>query len=133
MRDQVIGGFILAGVLGCSGMRPPPTAGPVARDTLSGVRTILAEGRAGDTVWVRGLCLRLGARAALGGPPVTRSDWQLADAADSTTAIWVTGNRPSDCSYDVRSMVPVDVHAVVAVDTIGLAAGKSLRRFLWRL
>jgi len=133
MRDRMIGGIVVAGVLACSGMRHPPSTAPAAPDTLSGVRTILAEGRAGDTVRVRGLCLRLGSRAAVGGPPVTRSDWQLADAADSATAIWVTGDRPPDCSYDAGSKEPVDVHGIVGVDTIGMAAGKSLRRFLWRL
>ena len=142
MRAQLIGHLVVAGVVACSGARPSPTPGsaPIdsdpaeaARDTLAGVRIILAAARSGDTVRVRGLCLRMGSRGALGGPPVTRSDWQLADVGDTTAVIWVTGERPGDCGYDAGSRNSIDLHGVVGVDSIGLGTGKVLRRFLWRL
>jgi hypothetical protein len=131
-------GLMLAGFLGCArgGVAPVPVdgeSGTVTGDTLSGVRAILDFGQAGDTVRVRGLCLRVGSRGALGAPPVTRSDWVLADARDSMAVIWVTGERPKDCGYDAGSRTPIDLRGVVGVDSIEVVTGKVVRRFLWKI
>lgn len=90
----------------------------------------VATGRvaAGTPVATRGRCLADTTLQAAGGPPRTRSDWQLADAAH---AVYVTGPRPAGCEPRTGSRDAVSVRATVAQDTLPSLGGAG--RVRWYL
>jgi hypothetical protein len=86
----------------------------------------------GDRVRVSGRCLGYTAGPAIGGPPVTRSDWQLEDGG---VAVYVTGALPDGCSATGGGASPVAITAVVAEDSVEIGAGRTrtARRYLIRV
>ncbi len=109
-----------------------PAPGLVEHTALrtASVREILADSSlVGLTVRVTGICLGYGALAAEGTPPLTRSDWQLADEG---FAIWVSGPLPEGCSPTAGGTARSSLLARVAQDTLrgfGNATAKP-RRYL---
>jgi hypothetical protein len=83
----------------------------------------------GKTVQVEGKCLGYGKIVAQGGPPLTRSDWQL---EDDGVAIYVSGPLPAGCSATEGSTVRKVIVAYVAEDTLRGLGGQSntARRYL---
>ena len=85
----------------------------------------------GAVVILRGLCLPRAAHIAFGAPPRTRSDWQLGDLRDSTSALWVSGPRPSGCSPEQGGSGPVAIQGTLATDTVKMLSGPpTLLRFV---
>lgn len=86
----------------------------------------------GKTVSVSGICL--GYRVppvAAGGPPRTRSDWQLESEGK---AIYVTGPLPSGCSATAGSSSEITISARVQEDTLralGTNPARSRRYLEW--
>jgi hypothetical protein len=85
----------------------------------------------GKRVQVRGRCLGYSKPMAAGGPPRTRSDWQLEAGG---VAIYVSGALPSGCSITEGSVQPIMISALVAEDTLSARGGRPARprRFLVR-
>ena len=83
----------------------------------------------GQEIRITGRCLGYGKSVAQGGPPRTRSDWQL---EDDGAAIYVTGPLPTGCSATAGSAAPTTITARVAEDTIRALAdhSASARRYL---
>ena len=112
----------------------PAPAGTPAADTVPLVRIaeLLARRElVGRTVRVTGRCLGYGVVRAYGPPPRTRSDWQL---ASGDAAIWVTGQRPAECSATEGSAHDDTIIALVIEDTVRILssdAGRP-RRYLRR-
>ncbi|HJS44449.1 MAG TPA: hypothetical protein VJ755_13345 [Gemmatimonadales bacterium] len=69
----------------------------------------------GKRVRVTGRCMGYSTPLAVGPPPQTRSDWQLADGG---TAIYVVGTFPPGCSPTTGSSEPVTIIGVVTEDTL---------------
>ena len=110
--------------------RAVPVA-PRAAPNIVPIRDIIASDRfVGSNVRVTGRCLGYGT-LAVGGPPVTRSDWQL---EQDGVAIYVSGERPPDCDSTRGATTFVTISARVAQDTlIGLPGQSSRpRRYLER-
>lgn len=78
-----------------------------------------------EIVEVHGWCLAKGSERALGRPPVTRSDWQLADDVVDTVAVFVTGTPPSGCGFLGTENVRVSITATVARDTLAALVGQG--------
>lgn len=96
------------------------------------VREILeTDTHVGRRVRVTGRCLGYSGSVAVGGPPVSRSDWEL--EADGV-AIYVTGPLPEGCSATTGSTALVTITAVVAEDTLPALGRRppSVRRYLVR-
>jgi len=110
---------------------PPGDADTEAPATVT-VREILESGTyLGHRVRVSGRCLGYSAAVAEGGPPLTRSDWQL---EDDGVAVYVSGSMPDGCSPTQGSTGRTAIDAVVAQDTVP-ALGDRLprpRRYLIR-
>jgi hypothetical protein len=107
---------------------------PVGSDPLKAtVHEVLANpGLVGHTVKVTGTCLGYSTPTiAKGSPPLTRSDWQLADQGE---AVWVSGAMPAGCSATEPAKTPSTILARVAQDTlVGLGGGATeARRYLVR-
>lgn len=121
-------GAALALLLGaCAPARadmPSPTGDRAA--TVTGIAT--GKVPPGTPVATRGRCLADTELRAAGGPPRTRSDWQLADAAH---AVYVTGPRPAGCEPRTGSRDTVSVRATVAQDTLPSLGGAG--RVRWYL
>ena len=85
----------------------------------------------GKRVRVTGRCMGYSTPLAVGPPPRTRSDWQLADGG---VAIYVVGTFPPGCSPTTGSSEPVTIIGVVAEDTIParLERPARARRFMVR-
>jgi hypothetical protein len=101
-----------------------------AADTSVSIASVIgSHALVGRRVRVSGRCLGYGGGTmALGGPPRTRSDWQLGDA---TAAIYVVGPRPNDCDRAAGSPRVIVVRGVVAEDTVRMLSGARLpRRYL---
>ncbi len=97
------------------------------------IRELLASGAlVGHRVRVTGRCLGYGRAAAVGGPPRTRSDWQLEGAG---VAIYVTGQRPLACSATEGSTEATTILAIVAEDTLAARGDRPAvpRRYLIRV
>jgi hypothetical protein len=92
------------------------------------VAALLQEERIPARVDIDGVCLRIDAKVAVGPPPITRSDWQLRDTADTTKAIWVTGPRPPDCGYESGSASSVRLQASVQTDSVRTIDQRVTRR-----
>lgn len=86
----------------------------------------------GMIVRVEGKCLGYGKIVAVGGPPLTRSDWQLEDGG---VAIYVSGPLPEDCSATKGSTQRSIIYALVAEDTLRTIGSRPAtpRRYLVRL
>lgn len=139
-RSRILMASAVVLLSGCASSARPeggalPDAGGLP-DTPSGitVRELLARrDLVGREIDVTGRCLRIDSKAAFGPPPVTRSDWQLADAGDSTVAVWVSGARPADCDYAGSSASVLTVRATVAADSVRQLEGVAVaRRYLVR-
>ena len=92
------------------------------------VHEVLTDARlVGSTLDVTGHCLGYSTPTiAKGSPPLTRSDWQLEDAAE---AAWVSGPLPQGCTATEPSPGPVTITARVARDTLqGLGGGAPIPR-----
>ena len=85
----------------------------------------------GKRVRVTGRCMGYSTPLAVGPPPRTRSDWQLADGG---MAIYVVGTFPPGCSPTTGSSEPVTIIGLVAEDTIParLERPARARRFMVR-
>src|SRR5438128_862471 len=91
----------------------PPRYEP---DRLASVREILASSSlVGRRVRVAGTCLGYSRPRAVGGPPRTRSDWQLEAEG---VAIYVTGPVPPGCSLTDGAKESTTILALVAEDTL---------------
>ena len=78
---------------------------------------------AGERVQVTGTCLdQFHARGSAGPPPVSRSDWQL---ANGTEVVYVTGRMPASCASGT-----VTISATVGIDTAVVDGQQHARRFL---
>lgn len=109
--------------LGCRS--PQRGAAPSERPSDLPIKAVETM-RAGANALVAGYCLSEERSEAIGGPPETRSDWQL---SDGLMAIWVTGARPLRCSEDSRKLLRV--RGVVEIDTVTLLNGaRVVRRYL---
>ncbi|HKA58319.1 MAG TPA: hypothetical protein VKD28_06870 [Gemmatimonadales bacterium] len=101
-------------------------------DTSVTVAEIAASGAlVGKRVRVTGKCMGYSTPLAVGPPPRTRSDWQL---ADGSMAIYVVGTFPPGCSPTTGSSEPVTIIGVVTEDTIPARLGGPARprRFMVR-
>lgn len=114
------------------------SAGPQVRmpsgvkDTSVTVAEIAGSGAlVGKRVRVQGRCMGYSTPLAVGPPPRTRSDWQL---ADGSVAIYVVGDFPPGCSPTTGSTEPVTIIGVVTEDTIPARLERPVRarRFLLR-
>jgi len=97
------------------------------------VRELLStDAYVGRRVLVRGRCLGYTASVAVGGPPLTRSDWQLEEGGE---AIFVSGPLPEGCSATAGSTVSTTILADVAQDTLPRLGGRPAvpRRYLVRV
>jgi len=97
------------------------------------VKELLASSAlVGRRVRVVGRCLGYSAAVAPGGPPRTRSDWQL---EDNGVAIYVTGQLPSGCSATEGSKERPTILAIVAEDTLPARGDRppTPRRYLVRV
>jgi len=137
-NGTVLLGALLASACGNGMSRdvpPPPSGGEDSavggtgvRDTIPHVRVIeLLERRDwnGLLVRVRGRCL--GYRVppvATGGPPRTRSDWQLEAEG---VAIYVTGPLPEGCSATQGGNTELSLVARVAEDSLPALGGQPSR------
>jgi len=102
-------------------------------DLSRAVHEILASGAlVGLRVRVTGRCLGYSKPVAVGGPPRTRSDWQL--EADGV-AIYVTGPLPAGCSPTEGATETTTIVAVVAEDTLPARGERAAmaRRYLVRV
>lgn len=108
--------------------------GPAGASRVYEVSEILAGLVAVDeVVSVRGSCVRADEKVAVGPPPSTRSDWQMRDAKVVTTAIWVVGERPTNCGYEIGDSMLSRIEATVARDTLRrLTVPDSVRWYLRR-
>ena len=105
--------------------RPRSTA-----DQSATVREIVASGAlVGRRVRVAGRCLGYSTPRAVGGPPRTRSDWQL---EDDGVAIYVTGPLPVGCSPTEGARETTTILAIVAEDTLSARRERpaTARRYL---
>jgi hypothetical protein len=94
------------------------------------VRDVLSDPAfAGRAIRISGTCLGYAKPVAEGGPPLTRSDWQLEDGG---VAIWVSGPVPDGCSPTEGSKTRSTIAARVAQDTLQAFGGKApkARRYL---
>jgi hypothetical protein len=128
--SRLLGVALLALVIGCrphtAGQTPSADQSTTIRDVLGGDVTV------GQQVSVTGRCLPRSALRAVGGPPVTLSDWQL---GEGNIAIYVTGSRPGGCSAMEGSTGPITIEAVVAQDTLPALGNRPAtpRRYLVRV
>jgi len=77
----------------------------------------------GQRVVVIGSCLdQFRARGSAGAPPMTRSDWQI---AEGNQVIYVVGRYPSACSAG-----QVTLSAITELDTITVGSSRRLRQYL---
>jgi hypothetical protein len=99
--------------------------------TLTVTEVLAGSGRVGETIRVEGRCLGYGKVRAEGGPPVTRSDWQLEEGG---AAIYVTGPLPEGCSATEGSTTRTAIYATIAEDNPPALGGKpaKTRRYLVR-
>ena len=102
---------------------------PAAQDSVRPIAAIVgSDALVGRAVRIAGRCLGYGGgTAASGGPPRTRSDWQLADA---TGAVYVVGRRPTDCAREAGGARRVLVVGRVAEDTVRGLGASTPRRFV---
>lgn len=101
-------------------------------DTSVTVAEIAGSGAlVGKRVRVTGRCMGYSKPLAVGPPPRTRSDWQL---ADGSTAIYVVGTFPPGCSPTTGSSEPVTIIGVVTEDTLPALMDRPARarRFMVR-
>lgn len=86
----------------------------------------------GKTVRVTGRCLGYGKPVAVGGPPLTRSDWQL---EANGVAIYVSGPLPQGCSPTEGATEPTTMLARVEEDTLPALGERPAtpRRYLVRI
>ena len=125
--------MILLGAAACrpapGGEAPAPNGGP----TVVTVHQVLTTpSLTGTSVSITGTCLGYSVpTVAKGPPPVTRSDWQLADQGE---AVWVTGSLPSGCQATTPATSAVTITAEVAQDTLPALGGQAgvVRRYLVR-
>ena len=109
------------------------SAGQTAGATVTVAHVLGSSELPGRMVQVTGTCL--GYRVpplAAGGPPRTRSDWQLENAGQ---AIYVTGPLPRGCSATEGSPSPVTITATVREDTLpapGGTPGRARRYLEWK-
>ena len=97
------------------------------------VREVLdSNALVGRRVWITGRCLGYSATEAVGGPPLTRSDWQFEDGG---RAIYVSGRLPEGCSSTEGSTKRTVILALVAQDTLPSLGNRPAtpRRYLLRL
>ena len=105
----------------------PIPPGARTKPINSTVHDVLATSAlAGQLVHVSGRCLGDSPAIATGGPPVTRSDWQLASGGE---AVFVTGPKPLPCQ---SAEADVSITARVAVDTVRKLGRTTPRRYLVR-
>lgn len=110
---------------GAANPRPIPTPREKPKTLLSVAEVLDNPPRTGTVVSVRGTCLRRGAGLAQGGPPLTRSDWELGTA---DRAIWISGPRPVDCPVGTGATGPSLVRGLVQVDTLRMLDGTERPR-----
>ncbi len=92
---------------------------------------VSSEAWVGRRVVVTGRCLGYAASVAVGGPPVTRSDWQL---EEDELAIFVSGSLPVGCSATGGSEGQTTITAVVQQDTLRMGdLSGTTRRYLVRV
>ncbi|MGQ0646436.1 MAG: hypothetical protein ACT4P7_02625 [Gemmatimonadaceae bacterium] len=140
MRSSVVLLVSIGSLAGCGAGQSQQQPPPATRDTTQpqpavyAVRDLVQRAGIAGTVDVRGRCMRMSRVIASGPPPRTRSDWQFADAADSSVAVWVSGTRPDDCNYASSSPAPTVIRAAVERDTVRLATTQPVVRvFLVRV
>ena len=100
--------------------RPIPVPGKKRQGVLGVSQLVDDASLAGTIIATRGTCLRRGAGQADGGPPVTRSDWEL---GEDGRAIWVSGPRPPECPAESGARVSIVTHGLVQVDTLRMLDG----------
>lgn len=83
------------------------------------------ERYAGREVALSGTCLG-GSGPALGGPPRTRSDWQI---GSKDAAVWVAGPFPTGCTRGSGGGYAT-VHGRVDTDLIPGGSGQKVRAYL---
>jgi len=119
---------------GESGAAKLPVVQPGSEpDQAAMLREILASSAlVGRRVHVTGRCLGYSNPLAVGGPPRTRSDWQL--EVDGV-AIYVTGPLPEGCTATKSSNELTTIVALVAEDTLPARGNRPAtpRRYLVRL
>jgi hypothetical protein len=100
---------------------------PVPRSEQLSVAQLLGgpERHAGREVTLSGTCLGWSG-PALGGPPRTRSDWQI---GSREAAVWVSGPLPSGCT-GATGGGPARVHGRVEVERISGPDGLRVRPYL---
>ena len=101
--------------------------------SLATVQAILSSDTLiGRRVRVTGRCVGYGRIVAVGGPPRTRSDWQLEDGG---SAIYVTGSLPAGCDALQGSEQRTTIIVTVAEDTLPARGERpaTSRRYLIRL